>query len=179
MSWTLWPPQASFHAEQVDWLIGSFGLLMALLAAPVFILSAIYLLRFRHGRRVDRSEAEKGSVWLETSWAVIPFLMVMGFYVWSTRMFLDQQSPPDDALRAVVLAKMFDYLHYAAPLAPPNAGLAAGQPTIVTHARFIEGTAELGGTVAGTNRVLVWIDERHGGTIVNPRPEVYLDTVWY
>jgi hypothetical protein len=68
---------------------------------------------------------------------------------------------------------------YAAPIAPPNAGLAAGMPTIVTHARFIEGTAELGGTVAGTNRVLVWIDERHGGSIVNPRPEVYLDTVWY
>jgi cytochrome c oxidase subunit 2 len=115
MSWTLWPPQASFHAEQVDWLIGSFGLLMALLAAPVFILSAIYLLRFRHGRRVDRSEAEKGSVWLETSWAVIPFLMVMGFYVWSTRMFLDQQSPPDDALTIDVVAKqwMWKFQHAA------------------------------------------------------------------
>lgn len=68
---------------------------------------------------------------------------------------------------------------YAAPLAPPNAGLAAGMPTVLGHARFIEGTAELGGVASGTNRVLVWIDERHGGSIVNPRPEVYLDTVWY
>lgn len=68
---------------------------------------------------------------------------------------------------------------YAAPLGSPENGLAAGSPTVVGHARFIEGTAELDGAVSGTNRVLVWIDERHGGSIVNPRPEVYFDTLWY
>ena len=45
MNLHLWPTQASLHAEHVDWLIGSFGLLVALLAAPVFILAAVYLLR--------------------------------------------------------------------------------------------------------------------------------------
>ena len=80
---------------------------MALLAAPVFVLSAVYLVRFRHGRRADRSCAERSNVWLETSWALIPFLMVMGFYVWSTRMFLDQQSPPADALTVDVVAKQW------------------------------------------------------------------------
>jgi cytochrome c oxidase subunit 2 len=115
MNLDLWPPQASFHAEQVDWLIGSFGLLVAALAAPVFILSAVYLIRFRYGRWADRSHAEKGSVWLETSWAIIPFLMVLGFYVWSTKMFLDQQSPPDDALTIDVVAKqwMWKFQHAA------------------------------------------------------------------
>ena len=107
MNLEFWPPQASLHAEHVDWLIGSFGLLMALLAAPVFILSAIYLVRFRHGRKADRSQAEKGSVWLETSWALIPFLLVLGFYVWSTKMFLDQQSPPANALTIDVIAKQW------------------------------------------------------------------------
>ncbi len=70
---------------------------------------------------------------------------------------------------------------YAAPLARPGegAGLAAGPPTVIGHARFIEGTAELGGVAAGSNRVMVWIDERHGGSILNPRPEVYVDTLWY
>jgi cytochrome c oxidase subunit 2 len=103
----LWPAQASRYAEHVDWLIGSFGLLVAALAAPVFILSAVYLIRFRHGRRADRSHAERGNVWLETSWAAIPFLMVMGFYVVSTRMYLDQQSPPDNALTVDVVAKQW------------------------------------------------------------------------
>jgi cytochrome c oxidase subunit 2 len=107
MNLYLWPTQASLHAEHVDWLIGSFGLLVATLTAPVFVLSAIYLLRFRHGRRADRSHAAKGSILIETSWAVIPFLMVLGFYVWSTKLFLDQQSPPDGALTIDVIAKQW------------------------------------------------------------------------
>ena len=41
-------------------LSGRSRLLVALLAAPVFILSAIYLLRFRYGRRADRSKAQRG-----------------------------------------------------------------------------------------------------------------------
>jgi len=102
-----WPMQASRYAQHVDWLIGGFGLLVVALAAPVFILSAIYLVRFRHGRKVDRSDAERGSVLLETSWALIPFLLVIGFYVVSTRMFLDQQSPPDHALTINVVAKQW------------------------------------------------------------------------
>jgi len=64
---------------------------------------------------------------------------------------------------------------YAAPLA---ADLSAGAPIVFEHARFIEGTSELGGAAAGTNAILTWIDERHGGNINNPRPEVYLETVW-
>jgi hypothetical protein len=68
---------------------------------------------------------------------------------------------------------------YAAPIASPDHGLAAGAPTVIGHARFIEGTAELGGVASGSNRVLVWIDERHGGSVVNPRPEVYFDTLWF
>jgi len=101
------PPEASAHAGQVDLLIWTLALLVALLAAPVFILSAIYLLRFRYGRRADRSKAQRGSVWLEVSWSVIPFLLVMGFYVWSTKLFFEQHSPPDDAMTINVVAKQW------------------------------------------------------------------------
>jgi cytochrome c oxidase subunit 2 len=101
------PTEASHHAGQVDALFASFGALVTLLAAPVFILSAIYIVRFRFGRRANRSAPEKGNVWLETSWSVIPFLLTMLFYVWSTKMFLDQQSPPNDAMTIDVVAKQW------------------------------------------------------------------------
>ena len=134
MNLNFWPPQASLHAEQVDRLIGSFGLLVALLAAPVFILSAVYLLRFRHGRHANRNEAEKGNVWLETSWAVIPFLLVLGFYVWSTRMFLDQQSPPDNALTIDVIAKqwMWKFQHAAGQREINELHVPVGRPIRLT-----------------------------------------------
>jgi hypothetical protein len=64
---------------------------------------------------------------------------------------------------------------YTAPL---GADLTAGAPVVFEHARPIEGTSELGGAAAYTNAILSWIDERHGGTINNPRPEVYFETVW-
>jgi cytochrome c oxidase subunit 2 len=101
------PIEASHHAGQVDVLIGTFTVLMGLLAAPVFILMAFYMLRYRSGRRADRSHAHTGSIWVETSWAVIPFVLVIGFYVWSTRMFFVQQSPPDDAITIDVVAKQW------------------------------------------------------------------------
>jgi cytochrome c oxidase subunit 2 len=101
------PVQASAFAGSVDHLIWTLAILVGLLAAPVFILSAIYMLRFRYGRKADRSEAAEGSVWLETSWSVIPFLLIVGFYVWSTRLFFEQQSPPDNALTIDVVAKQW------------------------------------------------------------------------
>lgn len=47
-----------------------------------------------------------------------------------------------------------------------------------SHSHFIEGTADIRGIAAGENAILTWIDERHGGSVVSPRPEVYLETVW-
>ena len=64
---------------------------------------------------------------------------------------------------------------YTAPL---GADLTAGAPVVFEHAHFVEGTSELGGAAAGTNAILAWIDERHGGSVTTPRPEVYFETVW-
>jgi hypothetical protein len=46
------------------------------------------------------------------------------------------------------------------------------------HARFIEGTSELRAAPAGSNAVLVWIDERNGSGIADPKPELWFETVW-
>jgi cytochrome c oxidase subunit 2 len=107
MTMNLWPVAASHHAREVDLLIGSFGTLVALLSAPVFILMALYMIRYRKGRRADRSQPESGSIWLETSWTLIPFVLVLGFYVWATAMFFAQASPPKDALTIDVVAKQW------------------------------------------------------------------------
>jgi len=130
MNLYLWPTQASHYAGQVDWLIGGFGLLVIALAAPVFILSGIYLIRFRHGRQVDRGNAERGNAWLETSWALIPFVLVLGFYVVSTKMFFEQQSPPDNALTINVVAKqwMWKFQHAGGQAEINELHVPVGQP---------------------------------------------------
>ena len=64
---------------------------------------------------------------------------------------------------------------YAAPLAE---SLVAGAPIRFAHTRLINSTAEPRGVAAGANAIVTWIDERHGGSIVNPQPEVYIETIW-
>lgn len=57
--------------------------------------------------------------------------------------------------------------------------LSARDEKVFPHARFIEGTSQLNAANAGSNVVLVWLDERHGGGITNSRPEVWLETAWH
>jgi hypothetical protein len=70
--------------------------------------------------------------------------------------------------------------HITLTVAPVAANLTTVEPpTTFAHARFFEGLSELHATAAGTNAILVWIDDRHSNGIFDPRPEVYLDTAWY
>ena len=64
---------------------------------------------------------------------------------------------------------------YAASL---DAQLDAGTPIVFDHARFLEGEADLNGTALGTNAIITWLDERYGGNVTAPTPEVYLETLW-
>lgn len=64
-------------------------------------------------------------------------------------------------------------------VAPVSEELTAGTPTVFSHARFIAGTSELNGVAQGTNVILTWLDERHGQGILDPKPEVWIETAWY
>ena len=56
--------------------------------------------------------------------------------------------------------------------------MTAGTHVNFHHSHFIERTGDVRGAPAGTNAMLVWIDERHGGTVLDPHREVYLETAW-
>jgi hypothetical protein len=54
-----------------------------------------------------------------------------------------------------------------------------GTEILFDHARFIENTSELAAVTAGTNVLLIWLDERDGMGVNDPKPEVWMETVWY
>ena len=103
----LWPGQASAYAADVDLLFVAFSLLVALLSAPVFILLFVFAVRYRRGRDIERRHPLHRSVVLETSWAVIPFLLVLGFFGWATWLYLQTERPPPGALEINVVAKQW------------------------------------------------------------------------
>jgi hypothetical protein len=59
-----------------------------------------------------------------------------------------------------------------------GADLATSHEVLFPHTHFVEGTGDVHGAPAGSNAILTWIDERHGGSVLDPHPEVYLETVW-
>lgn len=110
----LWPIQASQHAESVDLLIGSFGAMVWAFTLPVFVLMTVFAIRYRRSRKdVNRDHAPFQNPWLELSWSAIPFVLVLGFFVWSTALFLDLYRAPPDAMPIHVVAKqwMWKYQH--------------------------------------------------------------------
>lgn len=103
----LWPGQASAYAASVDRLILAFTVLIVALAAPVVVLIVVFAVKYRRGREADRAHPAERNVWLETSWSLVPFLLILGFYVWSTRLYFDLHQPPANALAVDVVAKQW------------------------------------------------------------------------
>ena len=63
-------------------------------------------------------------------------------------------------------------------VAPVAADLTTGTNVVFGHTHFIEQSGDVHGAASGTNAILTWVDERHGGTVLDPRPEIYLETAW-
>jgi cytochrome c oxidase subunit 2 len=101
----LFPEQASSMAARVDefyvfmWLVTAF-FTVAISAAMIY-----FAVRYRR-RKADEWPGEiHGSLFLELTWTIIPFLIVVVMFVWGTLLFFAQQRTPDDALQVTVVGK--------------------------------------------------------------------------
>lgn len=104
---SLWPDRASSYAAEVDALISGLTILIVALSAPVFILIVVFAIKYRRGRPANRKHPVNRNIWLEISWSAIPFVLLLFFYGWSTRLFLQLHHPPAGALDIDVVAKQW------------------------------------------------------------------------
>lgn len=103
----LWPAQASTYAGEVDHLTIAIFVLVVLLSAPVFVLILAFAVKYRRGRAANRAHRVDHNMALELSWAIIPFLLLLIFYVWATRLYFDIHRAPPGALEVQVVAKQW------------------------------------------------------------------------
>lgn len=105
--------QASTHAAHLDLLIAGFTVLEVMLAGPVILLMFAFAVRYRRGKDVNREHAPDRNVALEVSWAVVPFILILAFFVVAARMFFTIHQPPAGALPISVVAKqwMWKFAH--------------------------------------------------------------------
>jgi cytochrome c oxidase subunit 2 len=102
-------PQASAHAGHIDMLIGAFGMLILLLAGPVIVLMFAFAIRYRRGKQVNRWQAQPAdrNIALEVSWSVVPFLLIIGFFIVAAKMYFGLREPPAGAMPISVVAKQW------------------------------------------------------------------------
>ena len=137
MSWLpFWPHAASAYAAEIDHLALAFTVLIVLLSAPVFFLMIAFAVKYRRGRTADRRHPVNSRIGFEISWAVIPFVAMLVFYVWSTRLYFRQHHPPSNALEIQVVAKqwMWKFQHPGGQREINELHVPIGRPILLTLA---------------------------------------------
>jgi cytochrome c oxidase subunit II len=131
-----WAGPASAHASEVDLLALSVLILVALLSAPVFVLMVVFAAKYRRDKPANRAHPVNRSIWLETSWAVIPFVLTVAFFVWATHLYADLYHPPSQALEIGVVAKrwMWKFEHPGGQREINELHVPAGEPVKLTMA---------------------------------------------
>ena len=103
----LWPQTASDHAGSIDWLIWSFTGMMTIFVVPVFVLTILFAIRYRKGTKVRRDHRPRGSMKVEMTWIVLPFIGSMIIYLVSAKLYYEVRTPPVDAMEIQVVAKQW------------------------------------------------------------------------
>jgi cytochrome c oxidase subunit 2 len=100
-------PEASSIAGRVDALFYVLLGLSAAVVLAVWIAMVWFAVKYRHGRRVDRSGLPAQAVGIEMLWTLVPFLMFIGVFAWSIKLFADMETPPAGAATIYVVAKQW------------------------------------------------------------------------
>jgi len=102
----LWPDQASTMASQVDMLFIYLLLVAGVMTALIFIAVVGLAIKYRRSRYRQAQQIE-GSTVLELAWSIIPFFVMLTFFVWGAVIYFQERTPPANSTEVYVVAKQW------------------------------------------------------------------------
>ncbi len=105
---SIFPERASTSAGQIDVLYGF--LLVVGIGMTLVIFASVFFLAIKYRRRSDddRPALIHGSLPLEITWSVIPFLVMLIMFAWGTKLYFQNYTPPRlDTLDIYVTGKQW------------------------------------------------------------------------
>jgi cytochrome c oxidase subunit II len=102
----LWPDQASTMAGQVDALYIYLLLVAGVMTALIFLAVLALAIKYRRARHPNAEQIE-GSTLLEITWSVIPFFVMLTFFIWGAVIYFQERTPPADSTEVYVVAKQW------------------------------------------------------------------------
>jgi cytochrome c oxidase subunit 2 len=109
----MWPeifsflPAASTTAgpvDQVFWYINAITIFFTILVAVLVI---AFTVRYRKGNRVNRTLPGHEGIALELTWTIIPLIIALSIFAWSTSVYFSVIRPPKDAMEIYVVGKQW------------------------------------------------------------------------
>ncbi|HEY0049474.1 MAG TPA: cytochrome c oxidase subunit II [Pyrinomonadaceae bacterium] len=103
----LFPEQASTFAWQVDALY--VYLILISVFFTVLIVAGIFyfMVRYREREKFENGAEIHGSMMLETTWSIIPFVISMTIFLGGAIVYYNQYRPPKDAMEIYVVGKQW------------------------------------------------------------------------
>ena len=103
----LFPDQASTFAWQIDGLY--FYLILVSIVFTIPIVAAIFYfgIRYRETEKFATPDEIHGSMALELTWSVIPFIISMTIFLVGAIIFYNQYRPPADSMEIYVVGKQW------------------------------------------------------------------------
>ncbi len=99
------PERASSVAGEVDALFLFILGVTGLFALGIWIALFYFAIRYRRRSEDDRPAEIHGSLLLELTWTIIPFLLMSAMFVWGAKVYFHLNRPPDDAMAVSVVGK--------------------------------------------------------------------------
>lgn len=101
------PPQGAEYSLWHDLVFYALTALTLLFTVIVLVLVVFFVVRFRASNKVDRSNPKHEHLVLELTWTVIPLGLALVMFSVSAKLYIDQRTPPEDAIPIYVIGKQW------------------------------------------------------------------------
>lgn len=103
----MFPEAASTFAWQVDALYFYLILVSVAFAIPIVVAIFAFGIKYRAREKYATPEEMHGSMVLEVTWSIIPFVISMTIFLGGAIIYFQQYTPPEDAMQVYVVGKQW------------------------------------------------------------------------
>lgn len=107
MQLPLWPEAASAVATDVDHLYIYMTIVSVVMSLLIFTTILVFAIKYRRRSDTEVPEPIHGSLRLEITWSVIPFLVMLTFFWWGAKVYFFNAVPPPNAMDIYVVGKQW------------------------------------------------------------------------